>query len=148
MLGNRDFMDTPFNVTSYTSALIENQQALTLQQVLENDPSVRMTTSAGHIRENFRIRGFPVLGSELALNGMYGLAPDGHVPTEFLERVEVLKGPGALLNGMAPFGAVGGSINLVTKHASDAPITSVSSGLHIQFSVRHAYRRRATRRRS
>ncbi|NUJ80623.1 TonB-dependent siderophore receptor [Methylocystis sp. FS] len=127
MLGNRDFMDTPFNVTSYTSALIENQQARTLQQVLENDPSVRMTTSAGHIRENFRIRGFPVLGSELALNGMYGLAPDGHVPTEFLERVEVLKGPGALLNGMAPFGAVGGSINLVTKHAGDAPITSVST---------------------
>ncbi|MFO1125086.1 MAG: hypothetical protein U1E25_07275 [Methylocystis sp.] len=40
MLGNRDFMDTPFNVTSYTSALIENQQARTLQQVLENDPSV------------------------------------------------------------------------------------------------------------
>jgi len=127
MLGNRDFMDTPFNMTSYTSALIENQQARTLQQVLENDPSVRMATSAGHIRENFRIRGFPVLGSELALNGMYGLAPDGHVPTEFLERVEVLKGPGALLNGMAPFGAVGGSINLVTKHASDAPITSVST---------------------
>lgn len=127
MLGNRDFMDTPFNMTSYTSALIENQQARTLQQVLENDPSVRMATSAGHIRENFRIRGFPVLGSELALNGMYGLAPDGHVPTEFLERVEVLKGPGALLNGMAPFGAVGGSINLVTKHAGDTPITSVST---------------------
>ncbi|MBM3552326.1 MAG: TonB-dependent siderophore receptor [Alphaproteobacteria bacterium] len=127
MLGNRDFMDTPFNTTSYTSALIENQQARTLQQVLENDPSVRMATSAGQIRENFRIRGFPVLGSELALNGMYGLAPDGHVPTEFLERVEVLKGPGALLNGMAPFGAVGGSINLVTKHAGDTPITSVST---------------------
>ncbi len=127
MLGNRDFMDTPFNMTSYTSALIENQQARTLQQVLENDPSVRMSTSAGQIRENFRIRGFPVLGSELALNGMYGLAPDGHVPTEFLERVEVLKGPGALLNGMAPFGAVGGSINLVTKHAGDTPITSVTT---------------------
>ncbi|MEF3367606.1 TonB-dependent siderophore receptor, partial [Methylocystis sp. 9N] len=127
MLGNRDFMDTPFNVTSYTSALIENQQARTLQEVLENDPSVRVTTSSGHMRENFRIRGFQVLGSELALNGMYGLAPDGHVPTEFLERVEVLKGPAALLNGMAPFGAVGGSINLVTKHAGDKPITSIST---------------------
>lgn len=126
MLGNRDFMDTPFNVTSYTSALIENQQARTLQDVLENDPSVRMTTSAGQMRENFRIRGFPVLSSELALNGMYGLAPDGHVPVEFLERVEVLKGPAALLNGMAPFGAVGGSINLVTKTAGDKPVTSIS----------------------
>ena len=67
-----------------------------------------------------------MLGSELALNGMYGLARDGHVPTEFLERVEVLRGPAALLDGMAPFGAVGGSINLVTKHAGDTPITSIS----------------------
>ncbi|OBS54191.1 TonB-dependent receptor [Methylosinus sp. 3S-1] len=126
MLGNRDMMDTPFNVSSYTSALIENQQARTLQDVMENDPSVRMTTPAGHMRENFRIRGFQVLGSELALNGMYGLAPDGHVPVEFLERVEVLKGPGALLNGMAPFGAIGGSINLVTKHAGETPISRIS----------------------
>jgi iron complex outermembrane receptor protein len=135
MLGNRDIMDTPFNVSSYTSALIENQQARTLQDVLENDPSVRVTTSAGHMRENFRIRGFSVNGSELALNGMYGLAPDGHVPVEFLERVEVLKGPGALLNGMAPFGAIGGSINLVTKHAGDEPITRITGDYtsHTQF---------------
>jgi iron complex outermembrane receptor protein len=135
MLGNRDVMDTPFNVSSYTSKLIENQQARTLQDVLENDPSVRVTTSAGHMRENFRIRGFQVNGSELALNGMYGLAPDGHVPVEFLERVEVLKGPGALLNGMAPFGAVGGSINLVTKHAGDTPITRIGADYtsHTQF---------------
>jgi hypothetical protein len=135
MLGNRDMMDTPFNVTSYTSALIENQQARTLQDVMENDPSVRMTTPAGHMRENFRIRGFQVNGSELALNGMYGLAPDGHVPVEFLERVEVLKGPGALLNGMAPFGAIGGSVNLVTKHAGETPTSRITGDYtsHTQF---------------
>lgn len=126
LLGNRDVMDAPFNVTSYTSKLIENQQARTLADVLDNDPSVRFTVSSGHIRENFRIRGFPVIASEVALNGIYGLAPDGHVPTEFLERVEVLKGTSGLLNGIAPSGAVGGSINLVTKHAGDKPITSIS----------------------
>lgn len=61
MLGNRDFLDTPFNVTSYTSKLIENQQARTLSDVLENDPSVRFTVSSGQVRENFRMRGFSVL---------------------------------------------------------------------------------------
>ncbi|MBY6240085.1 TonB-dependent siderophore receptor [Methylosinus sp. Sm6] len=126
MLGNRDFLDTPFNVTSYTSKLIENQQARTLSDVLENDPSVRFTVSSGQVRENFRIRGFSVLVSETALNGLYGVAPDGRVPTEFLERVEVLKGPAALLSGMAPYGAVGGSINLVTKQAGDTPVTRVT----------------------
>jgi iron complex outermembrane receptor protein len=40
---------------------------------------------------------------------MYGLAPLGHTPTEFLERVEVLRGPNALLNGAAPSGGVGGA---------------------------------------
>jgi len=60
LLGNVDVMDTPFNTTSFTSELIENQQARTLADVVRNDPSVRYTTSSGHAYENFRIRGFDV----------------------------------------------------------------------------------------
>ncbi|HEY8065216.1 MAG TPA: hypothetical protein VIF40_10900 [Methylosinus sp.] len=45
MLGNRDFLDTPFNMTSYTSKLFENRQPRTLSDVLENDPSVRFTVT-------------------------------------------------------------------------------------------------------
>jgi len=121
LMGNQDVMDTPFNVTSYTSELIENQQARTLADVMANDPSVRFTTSSGHMYENFRIRGFDVNQNDVAINGMYGLAPMGHVPVEFIERVEVLKGPNALFSGMAPSGAVGGTVNLVPKRAGDTP---------------------------
>ncbi|KGD90097.1 TonB-dependent receptor [Achromobacter sp. RTa] len=121
LMGNQDVMDTPFNVTSYTSELIENQQARTLADVMANDPSVRFTTSSGHVYENFRIRGFDVNQNDVAINGMYGLAPMGHVPVEFIERVEVLKGPNALFSGMAPSGAVGGTVNLVPKRAGDTP---------------------------
>ena len=48
------------------------------------------------------------------------------IPTaaNFVERVEVLKGPSALLNGMPPAGAIGGSINLITKQAPDFPSRS------------------------
>lgn len=126
MLGNKDIMDTPFTSTNYTSEVIKNTQARTLAQVLENDPAVRFTTSGGHINENFSIRGFNLGGSELALNGMYGMAPDGHVPTEFLERVEVLRGPNALLNGMSPGGTVAGAVNLVPKRATDKPVTEIT----------------------
>ena len=35
------------------------------------------------------------------------------------ERIDVLKGPSALLNGMPPGGSVGGSVNLVPKRAGD-----------------------------
>lgn len=128
LLGNQNVMDTPFNITSYTARLIENQQARTLADVLGNDPSVRFTTSSGHAYENFRVRGFDVLSSEQAINGLFGLAPIGHTPIEFVERVEVLKGPSALFSGMPPGGGVGGVINLVPKRASDAPLTRLSVG--------------------
>lgn len=127
LLGNRDIMDTPFNITSYTSKSIEDQQARTVADVLVNDPSVRFTTSSGHMNENYSIRGFAVTGWELGFNGMYGLAPYGHTPIEFFERVEVIKGPSALLNGMPPSGAVGGSINLVPKRADDQPLTRITT---------------------
>ncbi|MFY1840592.1 TonB-dependent receptor [Achromobacter xylosoxidans] len=121
MMGNQGVMDTPFNVTSYTAELIQNQQARTLADVMANDASVRFTTSSGHAYENFRIRGFDVNQNDVAINGMYGLAPMGRTPLEFVERVEVLKGPNALFSGMAPSGAVGGTINLVPKRADDTP---------------------------
>lgn len=128
MLGNRDLLDTPFNVTAYTAQHMENQQSGTVGAVLRNDPSVRFSTGEGHAYENFMIRGFAIDSTELATNGLYGLAPDGHVPTEFIERVEVLKGPNALLSGMAPSGGVGGVVNLVPKRAGDAPLTRLTTG--------------------
>ncbi|HKS14508.1 MAG TPA: TonB-dependent receptor [Pseudomonas sp.] len=127
MLGNRDIMDTPFNVAAYTAQNMENQQSGTVGAVLRNDPSIRFSTGEGHAYENFMIRGYALDSTELAINGLYGLAPDGHVPTEFLERVEVLKGPGALLSGMAPNGGVGGVINLVPKRAGATPLTRLTT---------------------
>ena len=144
ILGNTDIFDTPFNITSYTLKTIEDQQARTVSDVLMNDASVRFTTSSGHMNENFSIRGFDVTGDDLSLNGMYGLAPYGHVPTEFLESVEVLKGPSALLYGMPPSGSLGGTVNLVTKKAGDEPLTRVTTdytsgsqkGVHLDLARR------------
>lgn len=137
VLGNRDVMDAPFNITSYTQQVMADQQSATVAAVLENDPSVRFTTNAGHAYENYTIRGLEVNSSDVSLNGLYGMAPDGHIPTEMLERVEVLKGPGALLNGMAPGGAVGGVVNVVTKRptADDRTQLTTSFATGSQFGV-------------
>lgn len=126
VMGNKDFMDTPFSITSYTAQAIEDQQASTLHDVLINDPSVRFTTSSGHIQENFSIRGFSLNADELNFNGMQGLVPLSHVPVEFLERVEVLKGPGSFLNGNVN-GAVGGMINLIPKRAGEVDVTTFTT---------------------
>lgn len=127
-MGNQDVMDTPFSITSYTAEFISNQQAHTVADVLANDPSVRFTTSNGHMYENFRVRGFDINASELAINGMFGLMPVGHAPVEFIERVELLKGPSALFSGIAPGGGIGGVINLVPKRAGDDPLSRLSVG--------------------
>lgn len=125
-LGNQDVMDTPFNITAYTAELIENQQARNVADVMANDPSVRFTTSSGHAYENYRVRGFDINSSELAINGLFGMAPQGHAPLEAVERVELLKGPSALFSGMPPGGGVGGVINLVPKRAGDDPLNRLS----------------------
>lgn len=126
LLGNADVMDTPFSVTSYTAELMENQGARTIADVLKNDPAVRYSTSDGHPFENFRVRNFAVNQNELVVDGMYGLIPYGRTPVEMFERVELLRGPSALFTGMAPAGALGGTINLVPKRAGEAPLSRVA----------------------
>ncbi|CAM3891068.1 TonB-dependent siderophore receptor [Bordetella tumulicola] len=126
LLGDRDFLDTPFSVTSYTSTLIENQQAQNIGDVLVNDPSVRNTYSRGAGRDEFNIRGFTLFNYDVAYNGLYGISPRNATSLIGIERVEVLRGPNALLNGMAPFGSVGGSINLEPKRAGADPLNRVT----------------------
>ncbi|BAL96406.1 TonB-dependent receptor [Rubrivivax gelatinosus] len=128
-LGNLSVMDTPFSSVAYTAELIAEQQARSVADVLVNDPATRFTTSAGHAYENFRVRGFDVNAGDLAIDGMYGLAPVGHSPVEYLERVELLKGPSALFSGMPPGGGVGGVVNLVPKRAGDEPLTRATFGV-------------------
>ncbi|WP_414463790.1 TonB-dependent receptor [Hyphomicrobium sp. DY-1] len=129
MLGNRSVMDTPFNQTSFTAKTIQDQQARSVADVLLNDPSVRanQSASAGYGQDTFYIRGFYYDTGEMGLNGLYGIAPTYTTQPNYVDRIEVLKGPSALLNGMPPGGAVGGSINLVTKQAPDDPITQVTT---------------------
>ncbi|MPZ39509.1 MAG: TonB-dependent siderophore receptor [Rhizobiales bacterium] len=129
MLGNRSVMDTPFSQTSYTAKLIQDQQARTVGDVLMNNPSVRVVSgaSAGFGQDIYHIRGFFYGNNDIGLNNLYGLAPYYSTAPNFAERVEVISGPSALLNGMPPAGAIGGSINLITKQAPDFPITQLTT---------------------
>lgn len=124
LLGNLDYMDTPFTTVSYTEKAIRDQQARSVADVLETaDAGIRSGTSSGNIDDQYLIRGFRVLNQDIALNGLYGVAPLNRLSARPIDRIEVIKGPTALLNGMAPGGSVGGSINVVTKKADDDPLT-------------------------
>jgi len=127
-LGNRDMMDTPFNMSSFTEETIRNKQAETIAEVLANDPAVRTTYSFGNFGEQFVIRGFPLNGEDVAIDGLFGTAPRQITATEMYERVEVLRGANAFLNGAGPGNTgIGGTVNLVPKRAGSEPLTRLTA---------------------
>ena len=125
VLGKKDFMEVPFNVISISEETMANQQSSNIIDVLANDPSVTDLTLSG-ASNAWSIRGFKTTQQDVQLNGIYGIAPRYYTGVEYLENVEILKGPSAMLSGMAPNDTVGGVVNYVTKHAGDEPKNTVT----------------------
>lgn len=128
VFGDKNAEDVPFQIRSYNEALILNQQPQSLGQVLENDPTIRTSFGFGNASELFVIRGFPLFGDDVGLNGLYGIAARQLVAPELFQSVQVLNGASAFINGAAPGGSsVGGSVNLQMKRAS-ADLTRATLG--------------------
>lgn len=132
LLGNQDVMDTPFSSTAYTSQLIQDQQAKSVADVLLNDPTVRSARGFGNFQELYVIRGFPVPSDDMTYNGLYGVLPRQYVAAELIERVEVLRGANAFLNGgtgaVSGFG-IGGTVNVLPKRAGNDPLNQITAGI-------------------
>lgn len=127
LLGNTRVVDSPFSQSSFTAEFIQNSQALTLGEALESSPSVRRNGSRFNQSDTYTIRGFGVtVGSDIAYDGMYGITNTRRNAMEGIERIEVLRGPSALLNGLPAGGSVGGSINLVPKRPTADSLTELT----------------------
>ncbi|WP_377130581.1 TonB-dependent siderophore receptor [Rufibacter roseus] len=108
-------MDVPQTISTVTKELMEDQQAFTLNDVVKNVAGVNQYSSY----DDLTVRGFRN-GYESGFRLVNGLRSGYSFGNGFfrvpltvnLERVEVLKGPGAAL-----FGDInpGGTINMVTK---------------------------------
>jgi iron complex outermembrane receptor protein len=150
LLGDKDFMETPFNTISYTEKFIADRQARDITDVISAaDPTVFSTGMTGIISENYSIRGFSSSIGDVTFGGLFGVAPFYRASPEMFERVDVLKGPSALLNGMPPGGSVGGTVNLVPKRAGNEPLTRLTTsfmsdaqlGAHIDLGRRFGERK-------
>ncbi len=122
MLGEQRAMDVPFNVISFTSKLVEDQQARTVADVVRNDAGVQNVQGYGNFQETYRIRGFALEGDDMTFSGLGGVMPRQVVEMAMVDRIEIFKGANALVNGASTTG-VGGVINLEPKHADDLPLT-------------------------
>ena len=126
-LGDKDFMETPFSTVTYTETYIADQQARDISEVIsKTDPTVFTSGIPGESNESYTIRGLSSNVGDVTVNGLAGMAAYYRNSPEMYERIEVLKGPSALLNGMPPKGSAGGTVNLVTKRAADEPLTRVT----------------------
>ena len=127
LLGNKEFMETPYSTISYTAEQVQNTQATNIAQVIAaTDAGVEAKQNSASYYETFQIRGFAIGSYDMMFNGVSGMAPYYRPSPEIAERVEVLKGPSAMLNGMPLTGGVGGSINIVPKRAGNDPLSRLT----------------------
>lgn len=115
--------DIPQTVNVVPEQLIRDQAAQSLQDVLRNVPGVGISSGDGQ-RDQVTIRGFSAISDQF----IDGIRDDSLYFRDLsnIERVEVLKGPAAVLYGR---GSSGGLINRVTKKPQAGTFGNVTLSL-------------------
>ncbi|MHA4867590.1 TonB-dependent receptor [Duganella sp. PWIR1] len=120
-----DLKDVPQTVNVIPAAVIKDLHATSLQDVLKTVPGVGLSTGDGQ-RDQVFIRGFTAIGDQF----VDGFRDDALYFRDLsnIERLEVIKGPAAVLYGR---GSSGGLVNRVTKKpGADVNDLSVSLSDH------------------
>lgn len=123
ILGKQDYMSIPVQVTSITAKSIENtnRPGRSLLEAATLDPAV--SNRGGNAYNDVMIRGFYVSPHDYYLDGIPGLMCQSSIPTNFLERIDVISGPATLTNGSSSYGKTAfGAIDLIPKKAGEIPV--------------------------
>lgn len=126
ILGNLDIFSTPFSITAYTDELLRNQQARAISDVVINDPSIQLGLPRYGLQDQFVIRGFRTFQQDILFDGIGGVVDQRRPAIDNVERVEILKGPSALLYNTTVNGVFSGIINYAPKRAPDEDLNRVS----------------------
>lgn len=114
-----DLKETPAAITVVTAKVIETQQAQSVQDILQNVAGVVTRESAQGVA-SYQVRG---LTQTSALSNGVSNPYASSANVAGIERVEVLKGPQAILSGGD---SLGGAVNIVTKKPTAERIRDVS----------------------
>lgn len=113
---NTPIENIPMNVTVFNQQFIEDLVATTTDQLLAYDASSVKTSE----NDGFLARGSASVGTNF-LNGFAQTSGFGSQPLANIERVEVIRGPAAVLYGS---GGYGGTYNRITKQPQSKPFTA------------------------
>ena len=111
--------EAPVIVTVTNAEILQKTQAISLSEGLSFQPGLRIETNCQNCGfSQVRMNGLDGAYSQIlmdsrpifsALNGVYGL---DQIPTNMIERIEVVRGGGSALYGS---NAIAGTINIITK---------------------------------
>ncbi len=111
----------PVGVTVVTAQDIERSPASTVPQLLQSLSGIRTRDLSGSPNVQVDMRGFGIFGDQNTLVLLDGVRISEYeqltvnwsaIPLASIERIEILRGGGAVLYGS---GATGGTINIITK---------------------------------
>jgi catecholate siderophore receptor len=111
--GKQDIRDIPQSLTVVTEKLIDDRNLDNVKEVLKNTAGITFMAAEGG-EEDIRIHGISLQSTgDIFIDGMRDPAFYDR-DTFFLDKVELLRGSGALMFGR---GSSGGAVNQVTKQA-------------------------------
>ena len=113
--------ELPVGVTVITTEDIRNSTAATVPELLRQVPGIQVRDSSGSPNQQVDMRGFGIFGDQNTLVLLDGQRISENeqasvnwtaIPLSSIERIEIMRGSGAVLYGG---GATGGTINVITK---------------------------------
>ncbi|MDN3918920.1 TonB-dependent receptor [Roseateles violae] len=123
--GQQELRDIPQSVTIVTEKVMDDRNLDNVKEVLKNTAGITFQAAEGG-EEDIRINGFSLQGSgDVFIDGMRDPAFYDR-DTFFLDRVELLRGSGALMFGR---GSTGGAVNQVTKQAQLLNANQIDVGI-------------------
>ncbi|MEM9494909.1 MAG: TonB-dependent siderophore receptor [Pseudomonadota bacterium] len=120
-------LDTPRSIQVITEQIILDQQSQDLRDVLRNVSGIQTRNISGGTTDAFILRGFEV--QNVLQDGFQIDRNSQRVQTANIERIEVVKGPNAILFGQSQ---PGGVINVITKKPLDE-IRNTATGTFDEF---------------
>lgn len=119
--------DVPQTINVVPAAVIQDQKALGLREVLANVSGITFNAGegGGGSGDSINVRGFSA-NANIQVDGLRDSAQTSRTDTFNLEQVEVIKGPNSVFGGA---GTTGGSINLVSKQPNERAFTELTGSL-------------------
>lgn len=120
--------DVPQTITVISKEVLADQNLLSLKDALSTVPGITFGAGeggGGATYDNITFRGMPS-NDDITVDGIRDSARTSRTDTFNLEQIEVFNGASSVTSGA---GAVGGSINLVSKVAREGNFADISGGV-------------------